>query len=358
MIDNDVFVINAIAHAYDFSAANIRRNRVGRALPELVYGIHRTWNPPELQVPREVFLSDQTMEMLSATQFLESQVDLAVSHHIDLDGWTFDSIVSHAKNCEAARRWPQRYLLYVGAAPFRGIDVAIKDMERQVADLPEAVGLKLYPDSVAPIRSWRMDDPEVAYPLYESARDLGLKVIAIHKALPNGPVPMNPYRVDDVDRAAYDFPDLNFEIVHAGMAFVDETAQAIARFPNVYANLETTSLLLNKAPRIFGEVLAQFLYWGGAQKIFWADGGVLGHSQSLLEKFWAFELPADLEDKYQVSLTREIKADILGRNYAAMIGLDIAAARARIETDEFSVAVRENGLQAPYSNWLREAGVA
>ena len=37
---------------------------------------------------------------------------------------------------------------------------------------------------------------------------------------------------------AIHFPDLNFEIVHSGLAFVEETAHAIARSHNVYANLE------------------------------------------------------------------------------------------------------------------------
>ena len=32
---------------------------------------------------------------------------------------------------------------------------------------------------------------------------------------------MNPYRIDDIDIAADAFPDLSFEIVHAGVAFVD-----------------------------------------------------------------------------------------------------------------------------------------
>src|SRR3546814_6907342 len=51
-----------------------------------------------------------------------------------------------------------------------------------------------------------MDDPEVAFPLFERAQALGIKVIAIHKAVPLGPVPMEHYRVDDIDRALTAFP--------------------------------------------------------------------------------------------------------------------------------------------------------
>ena len=52
------------------------------------------------------------------------------------------------------------------------------------------------------VRGWLMDDPEVAFPLFAKAQELGLKVVAIHKAVPLGPVPMKHYRMDDIDAAA------------------------------------------------------------------------------------------------------------------------------------------------------------
>lgn len=38
-----------------------------------------------------------------------------------------------------------------------------------------------------------MDDPEVAFPVFERARQLGIKVIAVHKALPLGPVELRQF---------------------------------------------------------------------------------------------------------------------------------------------------------------------
>jgi predicted TIM-barrel fold metal-dependent hydrolase len=350
MIDG-VFVINAIAHAYNMDPANARQNRVAQAFPGFLAAIHATWNPPEIQVPKELFLTDQSVEVLTATQFKESNTDMAVSHRLALDGWSFTPVVDHHKNVEITRRWPDRYITYLGVNSFDPVPFSIKEMERQRADLPDAVGLKLYPDGVSPLRVWRMDDPKTAYPLYRAAQDLGLKVIAVHKAVPNGPVPMSAYKVDDVDRAAYDFPELNFEIVHAGMAFTAETAQAIARFPNVYANLEVTSLLLNKAPGLFEEALAELLLWGGPEKIFWADGGLFTHSRYLLERFWNLEFSPRVVERFGVQISREDKVKILGQSYADMIGLDIEVAKAKIADDEFARHVRENGLDEPFSNW-------
>ena len=206
-----------------------------------------------------------------------------------------------------------------------------------------------------------MDDPNLAYPLFERAQELGIKTVAIHKAIPNGPVPINPYRVDDVDGAAIHFPELSFEIIHSGLAFLEETAHAIARFPNVYANLEITSALIHHAPGWFDEIMALFLFWAGPEKIIYSDGTMFCHSQSILRKFWEWEFPQPLLDKYQLGqITKKDKALILGGNYARIVGLDIEQAKARIADDEFSRAVHERGLDPPYSNWMamaREAGL-
>ena len=47
-------------------------------------------------------------------------------------------------------------------------------------------------------------------------------------------------------------------------------------------------------------------------------------------------------------LTDEVKADILGRNYARLHGIDVDAARAAIAGDELS-RKRQAGLAAPWS---------
>ena len=62
---------------------------------------------------------------------------------------------------------------------------------------------------------------------------------------------MKHYRMDDIDAAADAFPGLAFEVVHGGMAFVEETARQLARYPNVYVNLEVTASLSMSAPAQF-----------------------------------------------------------------------------------------------------------
>jgi predicted TIM-barrel fold metal-dependent hydrolase len=298
-------------------------------------------------------MTDWPVEVLARTLFLESDVDMAANMYLRLDSWFKDGLCSRQKNVEVARRWPDRFFTYVGVNPIDGLDVCLRDLEAQMAELPKSIGLKLYPDQVQPFRSWRMDDPKLAYPLFERAQKLGIKTVAIHKAIPNGPVPINPYRVDDVDGAAIHFPDLSFEIIHSGLAFVDETCHALARFPNVYANLEITSLLMFHGPGLFNEILAQFLFWGGPEKIIYSDGTLFCHSQPLLKRFWELELSDELLTKYNLrQLTKQHKALILGGNYARIVGLDVEQATHKIANDEFARERQQTGMQPPYSNWL------
>ncbi len=350
-------VVNAVAHAYNLSAGNAR-GQLGPMVREGFYGLHAHYNPPGWRMPKELFQTDQSVELLARTHFLESGVDVLAYHVLRLDSLFSDGLCSLAKAVELTHRWPQRVVTYLGIDPTLGAARCVADMEEQFAQLPAAVGVKMYPDQVEPYRTFRMDDEALMGPVYDKALELGLKVVAVHKALPNGPVPLAPYRMDDVDAAAMTHMDLNFEIVHSGMAFVEETAYALARFPNVYANLEITTMLLATAPRLFAEALATFAHWGGTSKVLYGDGSMFTHPQLALHNFSGFQWPDDLADKYGLApLTDAERIGILGGNYQRMTGLDLDARRAQIDADEFSAATRERGgLLAPFTSWYAEHG--
>jgi uncharacterized protein len=208
--------------------------------------------------------------------------------------------------------------------------------------------VKLYPHQMDPYRRWLATDDTVMR-LIERARALGLKSIAIHKALPNGSVPLAPYRIgEDFEQAADAFPDMAFEIVHSGMAFIEETALAIGRFPNVYANLETTTAMLWQAPGRFAAALALLMQWGGPEKILWSTGCTVVHPQHLLKLFWDFQFSEAVLERHGIPQIDEgTKRMILGGNYARLAGLDIAAWQARQQGDAFDgVEMKE-----PWSCW-------
>jgi hypothetical protein len=357
MIDG-VPVVNAVAHAYNFDAANAK-GPIGAAVREAFFGIHSHFNPPRWQVPKQLFQVDQSAELLARTHFLESDVDVLVYHTLRLDSLFADGLCSFDKAVELQTRWPGRVVTYLGIDPTLGLDRCLADLESQHERLPQAIGVKMYPDQLQPYRTFRMDDPELMFPLYRRMAELGIRVVATHKALPNGPVPLAPYGIADVEGAAMAFPGLNFEIVHAGMAFVAETAYALARFPNVYANLEITTMLVTKAPRLFADALAEMLFWGGPAKLLYSDGALFAHPRLGLQAFRDFEMPADVLDTWGLPpLDHEAKAMILGGNYARMSGIDLDGMLATHAGDEWSRARAERGLDEPFANWRDLTGVA
>src|SRR5258708_7017082 len=282
------FIVNAVAHAYDLSDANTQDNRYAQALREQLISLHRDWQGGYGLSAREQ-RTNWPIEVLARTLFLETDCDMAATHTLRLDSYFCDGLFAREKNVEGVKRWPHRFVGYVGVDPTAGLDVCLRELDEQLDEMPEAVGLKLYPSQVEPIRSWRMDDQKLAFPLFARARERGIQTIAVHKASPLGPVPLDPFRIGDIDFAADAFPDLSFEIVHAGLAFLEETSLAISRYPNVYANLEVTSALIHRAPGVFEQIMASFMSFAGSQKIIFSDGNMVFHSQPILEAFRRFK---------------------------------------------------------------------
>jgi uncharacterized protein len=350
----DVLVIDPVVHALNLSAENIV-SKYGEQLYQMSYGLHCMVSPPHAIVPQPRYMTDMSAECLARTIFEETQTAIAATHTLTLYSWFKDGFCREEKTVEMCAAHPNRMLGYVGVDPTRDLAFVLEDLERQVAACPNAVGVKMYPHQMNPYRHWRTND-ETVLRMIERAQSLGLKTVGIHKALPNGSVPLAPYRIEeDFEQAADAFPNMAFEIIHGGMAFVEETAMAIGRFPNVYVNLETTTAMLYQAPGRFEAALALLLQWGGPEKIIWSSGCTVTHPQHLLELFWALQFKPETLDRHGLApLDEPTKRAILGGNYARMIGLDAPAMQARHAGDAFD-RVRKDGLRTPWSVWAELA---
>lgn len=335
---NGMPVMDAVIHAYNMAPENYA-NRFAKPLCDLVYGSMATMSAPGYAPTETQAYRDWSIEETVDQVFVESDTDLAVYHVLPIFCFA-DGMCNLDKAIEAKRRWPNRVLTYCGVDPMAGA-AALDDMDRQV-ELLQPVGLKLYPNSWlgSEIRGWQMDDPEIAFPLFERARKLGIKVVAVHKAVPLGPVSMQHYRVDDIDRACMAFPDLNFEIVHGGMAFLEETAWQIARFPNAYVNLEITSSMVVSRPEAFRQAIAALVAPGGTyalSKLLWGTGAIAFHPQPLLEAFVRFGFPEEMMAGQGLpEITEAVRRDILFNNYARMAGIDLHQMLQASEDDEFA----------------------
>ncbi|MEQ9815454.1 MAG: amidohydrolase family protein [Azospirillaceae bacterium] len=347
----DMFVINGVVHAFNADPKNLTNPHtpLGRSFAERILLYHKKFSQDnEYRLSPEEYARDHSIEDLAHALFAESPCDMAIFHSIPLYDFFKDGLVSWEKGVAMKEKYPDRVLHY-GRLVTLDVTRALKDIEFQVKE-HGVDGFKVYPATFYEGRTlaWRMDDPRLAYPLYEKALELGVTNFAVHKAHPFGPTQTHAYRPEDVEEPAALFPEMNFQIVHAGMLFVEETAAALARFPNVYGNMEISWSYLNNSPRLFAESLGKMLYWASADKIIFGDGCTTQHSRPTLEKFLEFQMPEDLVEEYGYPrLTMEDKAKILGLNMAKLHGIDIEARKKKIAGDKFE-QLKKDGYQQPW----------
>ena len=364
---NDLFVIDAVLHAFNFSDDNVMPGRLGSSLRDQLAGGYWHGTRPAGErgdrADRREYHYDQPIDHLARAQFLETSTDMGVFHTLPLFSFFRDGAIRHEKTVEAVTNYPSRFLGYCGVDPSAGVQEALDTFDRQLQAVPEQareriVGLKLYPaqaDTTNPrgYRSWRMDDPEVAFPLFQRALDYGIRTVAIHKAMPLGLIPPDPYQVDDIAAAAAMFPDLTIEIVHAGFAFSQQTAMLMAQFPNVYAHLEVTSALALASPGQFETIMAEMMFWAGPEKIIYGSAGnIMGAGERILQAFTAFQFSDETCEKWGIDkISDDDRRLMLADNYARIIGLDLERAKAVVANDEFEKIKREKGVQPHRSTW-------
>jgi uncharacterized protein len=354
---NDTLVVDATVHATNASKENVAEPIRSMADPllEAIYGLHAMLSPESHRLTPEELLRDWSGEELERLIFLESDVDLCDYHSLPLHDFFVDGLVRLEKGVEMKQRTPHRVCLHAAVNPLEG-ERALEQVEHAIRNLG-AHGIKVYParfvqGQTIPVR---LDDPEYGIPVIEKAIESGAKCIAVHKYFPVGPTRLSAYGVDDVEIAGM-FPQINFEVLHPGFAFVEETAWLLARYPNVYVNLEWTVSLLFTAPRRFAEVLGKLMYWGGEDRILWAAGAMLVHPQAALQAFLDFEMPEDLVEGYGFPpLTEETKRKLLGENYCRLHGLDVAEVKAKVANDEWA---RQRSAAPSLEPWATVRGSA
>jgi uncharacterized protein len=329
VIGNDAIVFDGVAHVFNFEKKNAL-GPPGEMFINHLYAFHATLTPEgQTVLPAEEFLRQWTVDEIDEMVYGQSSTDMLCAMPLPLTDLFRDGLSPWEECAELASRRPERTMFWGSVNPLEGRR-ALDLMERQVGEFG-AKAFKFYNvryDYGQPF-PWRMDDPRVAFPVFEKAQELGVNLIGVHKGVPLGPQPIESTQTWDMDGAAANFPDLNFVIFHVGLPFIDEVCWQLIRHPNLYASIAATINFVVRAPRQFAEVLGKLLFWCGEDKIVYGSEAPIWQPQWALEAFWNFELPQDLVEGYGYpQLTEQAKRKILGENLLRLHGMDVEATRA------------------------------
>jgi predicted TIM-barrel fold metal-dependent hydrolase len=256
-------------------------------------------------------------------------------------------------------------MLYCPVDPLKG-PAELERMQARHEECP-VDGWKVYPTNgiidpaTSNVHMALFDDRELAFPFWEKAIELGVPRVAVHKAMPVGPGRLEKDNVHDVSVAAVAFPQIQFEVVHAGWAFLEDSALQMMLHPNVWANLENVANFAVRQPRKFAHVIGTLMQYAGDDRIMFGTGCCAAHPQPILDAFTSFQMPQDLVDGYGFpELTDDSKRKILGGNFARLHGFDPAERAARIAGDEWTAkrAARLAGEPSPWRAHRERHGFA
>jgi uncharacterized protein len=348
---NANLVIDAVGHTYDFADDNRRDDVSVRTYDTFITWLYRLGHVPfealEGGYPLTLaeFRGGWSTEELLQLFFVESDVDMVAMHAVNFFN-LFERGANPWPQCLALKQAaPHRVLLYAPVDPLSERQLVLDTMAEHAAAGID--GFKFYPVNgmIGPDKvplSYSFADEDIL-PIFDHARQLGIKHIAVHKAVPTAPGPHTQDRPDDVSHAAVVFPDMTFEVVHSGWAFLEDCAFQLQMNRNVYANLESTANTARRMPRRFLKAVGALLAAGPRQVLF-GTGAPAGHPQPIIEAIDAITMPDDLRDEGLPELTAKLKADLMGANMARLHGLDPQQVLASCADDEFARRRREYRL--------------
>ncbi len=322
----DAFVFDCVCHIFNFDPSNAL-GPPGLMFDEHLFAFHQLLTKEgERVLSREEYMKEWSVDEIYDMVIEGSDTDMIAAQPLPLTDLFHDGLSDWKKCAEMAQKHPDRAVFWGSVNPLEG-KKALDLMEIQVKEFG-AKAFKFYNvryDYGQPF-PWRMDDPRVAFPVFEKAQELGVNLIGVHKGVPLGPQPIEHTRTFDMDGAAANFPDINFVIFHVGLPWLDEVLWQIVRFPNLYASIAATVNFISRQPRVFAEMLGKMMWWCGEDKIIYGGEAPIWHPQWALEAFWDFELPEDIvTERGYPQLTEQAKRKILGGNLARLHGIDVDA---------------------------------
>ncbi len=350
------------------------------------------WNPglvdkpqtiEDLKYPnwfKEIYLDSDTKVALISGSPSEDKRDWFLTNDMKLDART------RVNNGAGSRRC----LSHAIFAP--GYDGWMDEVDRAIATLkPDSwkgytVGDNTNKDLAR--HPWRMDDEKLVYPFYEKILKAGHDIVCVHKGLFPPSVEkrwphLTPFAgVDDVGKAAKDWPRIRFVVYHSAfrwtggagalakdgyaefeatgrVAWTSELANIPRKFDvsNVYADLgQIFAQTTVTEPRLCAALMGMLIKGMGVDHVVWGTDAVwTGTPQWQIEALRRLEIPEEMRRKYGFAelgaADGPVKKAIFGENSAKMYKYDVK--KAAWKSDRFAALKSDYEKNGPNPSHLR-----
>ena len=204
-------------------------------------------------------------------------------------------------------------------------------------------------------RGFYLSDEETGIPFIERARDLGVKVICIHKGIPFGEQSYEHSQCRDIGVVAQAFPDVAFIVYHSGFVpgrpegpyeargevdGIDTLVRSlidngVEPNSNVYAELGSTWRFLMRDPEQAAHGLGKLLRYCGEDNVLWGTDSIwYGSPQDQIQAFRSFQIDESLQAAHGYpAMTPALRAKVFGLNATRPYGIDAAEVRLRAGND-------------------------
>lgn len=264
----------------------------------------------------------------------------------------------------------QRLMLHGRVNPNQDGDLEAMDELKERWDV---CGWKTYTQFGPGGNGFFLSDEDSGLPFIEKARDLGVKIICVHKGLPFGPQSYEHSQCHDIGVVAKQFPDVSFLVYHSG--FVTTHAEGpyegdgsgdgidtlikslidneIGPNSNVYAELGSTWRFLMRDPDNAAHAMGKLLKYCGEDNVLWGTDSIwYGSPQDQIQAFRTFQISERYQEAYGYpAITPELRAKIFGLNATKPYGIDVEEVQLRAQNGNISRR-RENYLNNPDPSYL------
>jgi predicted TIM-barrel fold metal-dependent hydrolase len=287
--------------------------------------------------------------------FLDSDTDMMVLSFVPSRA---DAEPLTIEEADATRRivdemeGSHRLLLHGRVNPNQDGDIELMD---ELAERWGVAAWKTYTQWGPDGRGFYLSDEDTGIPFIERARDLGVKVICIHKGIPFGEQSYEHSQCRDIGVVARAYPDVAFIVYHSGFVpgrpegpyqaegdvdGIDTLVRSlidngVEPNSNVYAELGSTWRFLMRDPEQAAHGLGKLLRYCGEDNVLWGTDSIwYGSPQDQIQAFRSFQIDESLQAAHGYpAMTPALRAKVFGLNATRPYGIDAAEVRLRAGND-------------------------